>query len=340
MEFHHKPVLFHETIEALAIQPEGIYIDGTMGGGGHSEAILQRLTTGKLLSIDQDPDAMRAAGERLASYPQSIRVQGNFAQMRQLAESRGIQRANGVLLDIGVSSYQLDTPERGFSYHYDAPLDMRMSQEGPSAKDLVNSLSEEELSSILFRYGEERSARRIARGICQAREKAPIQTTAQLAEIVKASVPAAVRRAEGHPARKTFQALRIAVNGELDRLREGLQARLRSAPARRPPGRDYLPLPGGQDCQAANARLVPGLHLSQGLSRLRLRQEAPGQAPLQKGAGPFGGRGGGKPPGPQRQAAGDRKAVTCFPATSPVGALSRPSGAGPGRPEAPSAADK
>ena len=143
MEFHHKPVLFHETIEALAIQPEGIYIDGTMGGGGHSEAILQRLTTGKLLSIDQDPDAMRAAGERLASYPQSIRVQGNFAQMRQLAESRGIQRANGVLLDIGVSSYQLDTPERGFSYHYDAPLDMRMSQEGPSAKDLVNSLSEE-----------------------------------------------------------------------------------------------------------------------------------------------------------------------------------------------------
>ena len=140
--------MFHETIEALAIQPEGIYIDGTMGGGGHSEAILQRLTTGKLLSIDQDPDAMRAAGERLASYPQSIRVQGNFAQMRQLAESRGIQRANGVLLDIGVSSYQLDTPERGFSYHYDAPLDMRMSQEGPSAKDLVNSLSEEELSSI------------------------------------------------------------------------------------------------------------------------------------------------------------------------------------------------
>lgn len=234
MEFHHKPVLFHETIEALAIQPEGIYIDGTMGGGGHSEAILQRLTTGKLLSIDQDPDAMRAAGERLVSYPQSIRVQGNFAQMRQLAESRGIQRANGVLLDIGVSSYQLDTPERGFSYHYDAPLDMRMSQEGPSAKDLVNSLSEEELSSILFRYGEERSARRIARGICQAREKAPIQTTAQLAEIVKASVPAAVRRAEGHPARKTFQALRIAVNGELDRLREGLQA-----------GFDLL-LPGGR----------------------------------------------------------------------------------------------
>ena len=153
MEFHHKPVLFHETIEALAIQPEGIYIDGTMGGGGHSEAILQRLTTGKLLSIDQDPDAMRAAGERLASYPQSIRVQGNFAQMRQLAESRGIQRANGVLLDIGVSSYQLDTPERGFSYHYDAPLDMRMSQEGPSAKDLVNSLSEEELCDSLSQVG-------------------------------------------------------------------------------------------------------------------------------------------------------------------------------------------
>lgn len=224
MEFHHKPVLFEETISSLAIRPEGIYIDGTMGGGGHSEAILQKLSTGKLLSIDQDPDAIAAAGERLRKYPQSIRVKGNFAQMGELAKAQGIDAVDGVLLDIGVSSYQLDTPERGFSYHHDALLDMRMSQEGPSAKDLVNTLGEQELAEIIFRYGEDRSARRIAQGICQARESAPIETTAQLAEIIKASVPAAVRRAEGHPARKTFQALRIAVNGELDRLQEGLEA--------------------------------------------------------------------------------------------------------------------
>ncbi len=224
MEFHHKPVLFEETIRSLAIRPEGTYIDGTMGGGGHSEAILQRLTTGTLLSIDQDPDAIRAAGERLKQYPQSIRVRGNFAQMGEIAKAQGMEAVDGVLLDIGVSSYQLDTPERGFSYHHDAPLDMRMSQEGPSARDLVNTLDERELADIIFRYGEDRSARRIAQGICLAREKAPIETTAQLAEIIKESVPAAVRRAEGHPARKTFQALRIAVNGELDRLQEGLEA--------------------------------------------------------------------------------------------------------------------
>lgn len=224
MEFHHKPVLFEETIDSLAIRPEGIYIDGTMGGGGHSEAILKRLTTGTLLSIDQDPDAIKAAGERLEKYPQSVRVRGNFAQMGEIAKAQGIDAVDGVLMDIGVSSYQLDTPERGFSYHHDAPLDMRMSQEGPSAKDLVNTLEERELADIIFRYGEDRSARRIAQGICQAREKASIETTAQLAEIIKESVPAAVRRAEGHPARKTFQALRIAVNGELDRLQEGLAA--------------------------------------------------------------------------------------------------------------------
>lgn len=224
MEFHHKPVLFEETISSLAIRPEGVYIDGTMGGGGHSEAILQRLTTGKLLSIDQDPDAIEAAGERLKKYPQSIRVRGNFAQMAEIAKAQGIDAVDGVLMDIGVSSYQLDTPERGFSYHHDAPLDMRMSQEGSSARDLVNTLGEQELAEIIFRYGEDRSARRIAQGICKARETAPIETTAQLAEIIKESVPAAVRRAEGHPARKTFQALRIAVNGELDRLQEGLKA--------------------------------------------------------------------------------------------------------------------
>ncbi len=224
MEFNHKPVLFRETIEALNIRPDGLYIDGTMGGGGHSEAIVQRLETGRLLSIDQDPDAIAAGGERLAKYPQSTVVQGNFAQMAELAHEQGIRQADGILLDIGVSSHQLDAPERGFSYHHDAPLDMRMSQSGVSAKDLVNTLPQQELSQIIFRYGEDRSAGRIAAGICKAREQGEIETTLQLAEIIKASVPAAVRRAEGHPARRTFQALRIAVNGELDRLQEGLAA--------------------------------------------------------------------------------------------------------------------
>lgn len=224
MEFHHRPVLFEETIDALNIRPDGVYLDGTLGGGGHSEAILQRLTTGTLLSIDQDPDAIRAAGERLKDYDRSIIVRGNFSEMKELAAAQGITELDGVLLDIGVSSYQLDTPERGFSYHHDAPLDMRMSREGRTAADLVNDLSKEELARIIFQYGEDRNANRIADGICRAREIQRIETTGQLAEVIKNSVPAAVRRSEGHPARKTFQALRIAVNGELDRLREGLEA--------------------------------------------------------------------------------------------------------------------
>ena len=224
MEFHHKPVLFEETIQSLAIRPEGLYIDGTMGGGGHSEAIVKQLTTGRLLSIDQDPDAMRAAGERLGKYPQSVRVRGNFAQMGELARAQGMDAVDGVLLDIGVSSYQLDTPERGFSYHADAPLDMRMSQEGPTAADLVNTLSWQKLAEIISRYGEDKNAVRIAKAIAAARETEPIRTTLQLADIIRQAVPAAVRREPGHPARKTFQALRIATNGELDRLSEGLDA--------------------------------------------------------------------------------------------------------------------
>lgn len=224
MEFQHTPVLFEETLDSLKLRPDGVYIDGTMGGGGHSEAILKRLTTGKLLSIDQDPDAIRAAGERLKPYPNSIIAQGNFCRMDALAREHGIEAVDGILLDIGVSSYQLDTPERGFSYHHDAPLDMRMSQAGATAGELVNSLSQQELAAIIFRYGEDKNANRIASGICRAREQAPIETTGRLAEIIKASVPAAVRREQGHPARKTFQALRIAVNGELDRLQEGLLA--------------------------------------------------------------------------------------------------------------------
>lgn len=224
MEFHHRPVLFDETIRSLDIRPDGRYIDGTAGGGGHSQAIAERLTTGRLLALDQDPDAVRAAGERLRPYPCATVVRTNFADMAEAAERFGMAPVDGVLLDIGVSSFQFDNPERGFSYHADAPLDMRMSREGVSARDLVNTLPQAELQDILRRYGEEPSAKRIAAGIVRAREKAPIETTLQLAEIVKESVPAAVRRGPGHPARKTFQALRIRVNGELDRLSEGLDA--------------------------------------------------------------------------------------------------------------------
>lgn len=224
MKFEHLPVLAEQTIENLAIFPEGIYIDGTAGGGGHSELIAKQLTTGRLLCIDQDPDAVKAATERLQKYDCFCMVKANFADMTEAAHSVGITGADGVLLDIGVSSHQLDTPERGFSYHTDAPLDMRMSQSGLTAADLVNGCDVYELAKIISTYGEEKFAMQIARAIEKYRQTEPITTTAQLAEIIKNAVPAAVRREGGHPARKTFQALRIAVNGELDRLKEGMQA--------------------------------------------------------------------------------------------------------------------
>lgn len=224
MEFHHKPVLFDEAIESLAIHPDGVYIDGTAGGGGHSRAIAERLTTGKLLSIDQDPDAIKVVRERLRSFSCSVLARANFSEMDRVARDLDLPPVDGVLLDIGVSSHQLDTPERGFSYHTDAPLDMRMSQQGPGARDLVNTLTWQELARIISQYGEDRNAKSIAKGIVKARESTPIETTVQLAEIIKASVPAAVRREQGHPARKTFQALRIEVNGELDCLSKGLDA--------------------------------------------------------------------------------------------------------------------
>ena len=223
MNFSHKPVLLEETIDALNIKPDGIYVDGTAGGGGHSSEILKRLSpNGRLISIDQDPDAIEAVTERFKDYQNSIICKGNFSDVVSIVNSLGIESIDGIMLDIGVSSRQLDTPERGFSFHYDAPLDMRMSQSGASAYDLVNQLSYEQLVKIISRYGEERFAKQITRAIIREREKQPIATTLQLAEIIKAAVPAAKRR-EGHPARQTFQALRIAVNGELDRLEEGLQ---------------------------------------------------------------------------------------------------------------------
>jgi len=224
MKFSHIPVLLQETIDGLKIRPEGTYIDGTAGGGGHSEAILKRLTTGRLISIDQDPDAIQAAAERLSGYPGSRIVQRNFSEMGEIARELEITAVDGILLDIGVSSHQFDTANRGFSYHSEASLDMRMSQKGETAADLVNRLTWQELAEIFSRYGEERSSKRIAQAIVKIREEKPIETTLQLADIVRESVPAAVRREPGHPARKVFQALRIATNSELDRLSQGLDA--------------------------------------------------------------------------------------------------------------------
>lgn len=221
MEFNHISVLLNECIEGLNINPNGIYVDGTAGGGGHSAEILKKLDCGKLISIDRDPDAITTISERFKNEPNSIIINGCFGEMKKLLNDRGIYQVDGVLLDIGVSSHQLDTDERGFSFHKDAPLDMRMSQSGTSAEDLVNNLSYEELRDIIYRYGEDKFAPSIAKGIVKAREEERITTTLQLAEIIKNSVPQKVRR-EGHPARKTFQALRIEVNGELTQLENGL----------------------------------------------------------------------------------------------------------------------
>ncbi len=221
MSFSHIPVLLSETINGLNINENGIYVDGTAGGGGHSAEILSHLRDGKLISIDQDPDAIRHVKERFKDNPNSIIIKGNFGDMKELLNSRGIYCVDGVMLDIGVSSHQLDTSERGFSFHEEAPLDMRMSQSGESAADLVNSLSYAELARIINNYGEEKFASSIAKNIVKAREEKKIETTLELAEIIKNSVPQKVRR-DGHPARKTFQALRIAVNRELEVLEKGL----------------------------------------------------------------------------------------------------------------------
>lgn len=221
MEFSHIPVLLNETIEGLAIKENGIYADATAGGGGHSSEILKRLKSGKLISIDRDPDAISTLTEKFKNNENSIIIKGRFSQIKELLTLRGVGRLDGVMFDIGVSSHQLDTAERGFSYHGDAPLDMRMSQSGRTAGELVNTLSFAELRKLISEYGEEKYASSIASGIVKAREEKRIETTLELAEIIKANVPQRVRR-DGHPARKTFQALRIAVNDELGELQRGL----------------------------------------------------------------------------------------------------------------------
>ena len=216
MEFSHISVLLNECIEGLSIKPNGIYVDGTAGGAGHSVEIAKRLEKGKLIAIDRDPTAVEAASERLKGY-NAVVVKANYSEIDEVLKSLSIDRVDGILLDLGVSSHQLDKAERGFSYHNDAPLDMRMSCEGLSARDVVNTYSYEELSKILFEYGEEKFSRSIASAIVRTRETKPIETTLELAEIIKASVPQRVRR-EKNPCKKTFQAIRIEVNAELEHL--------------------------------------------------------------------------------------------------------------------------
>ena len=221
MEFSHQPVLLQECLDGLAIKPDGIYLDGTAGGAGHSGAIARRLTTGPLISLDQDPDAIEVTTQRLAGLPATV-VQSNFRNAPAVLRQLGIDGLDGALLDLGVSSHQLDDGERGFSYRMDAPLDMRMSQSGPTAADLVNTASREELARILREYGEEPYAWAIAGHIVRLRERQPILTTLQLADTIASALPPAVRRRDKNPSRRSFQALRTAVNGELDALSEGL----------------------------------------------------------------------------------------------------------------------
>lgn len=226
MEFSHTPVLAAETIDLLHIRPDGFYVDGTCGGGGHSGLIAAKLKNGLLLGIDQDPDAIKAAGEHLAPFGDRVKlVQSNFVRLPQILKELDLPAPDGILLDLGVSSHQLDEGARGFSYHTDAPLDMRMSQTGETAAELLERLEEREIAEILREYSEEKFASRIAKFIVREREISPIDTTGRLAEIVMQAIPTKAARTEKkHPARRTFQALRIAVNNELGVLKETLES--------------------------------------------------------------------------------------------------------------------
>ncbi len=224
MKFDHKSVLLEETIEGLRIKPEGTYVDGTLGGGGHSYEILQRLNDqGRLIGIDQDGAAVAAAGKRLEGFKNATVVRDNYCNIRHVLETLGIDEADGILLDLGVSSYQLDTPERGFSYMSDAPLDMRMDERGDmTAADIVNTYSQAELARVIRMYGEDKFAANIAKHITAAREGGPIKTTGELVEIIKAAIPAKFQKTKGHPAKQTFQAIRIELNNELKVLTDTL----------------------------------------------------------------------------------------------------------------------
>ena len=235
-EFHHVSVLLEECLEGLNIKPDGIYVDGTLGGAGHSSQIVKRLTTGRLIGIDRDPVALKAAGERLAPYADRVTlVHSNFCEIKQVLEDLGIEGVDGILLDLGVSSPQLDDGSRGFSYMADAPLDMRMNNEDTlSAYQVVNTWPQEELKRILYEYGEERYAPRIAEAICRRREEKEIATTLELVDVIRGAMPAAALREKQHPAKRGFQAIRIAVNDELGSVEKVMKDAI---PALNPGGR-------------------------------------------------------------------------------------------------------
>ena len=233
-DFHHAPVLLDECIAGLQIRPEGTYVDGTLGGGGQSYEIARRLTTGRLIGIDRDESALKAAGERLAPFGErGSLVKSNFDRLGQVLDDLGVDLADGILFDLGVSSPQLDEASRGFSYMADAPLDMRMDVSGGlTARDVVNGWPEEELRRILYAYGEERYAKRIAAAIVRRRQDGEIESTLELAELIRSAMPAAARREKQHPAKRSFQAIRIAVNDELG----SVERMLETAPDRLKPG--------------------------------------------------------------------------------------------------------
>ena len=225
-DYGHKPVLLQECLDALAIRPDGIYVDGTLGRAGHSSEIVRRLTTGRLIALDRDETALTAARQRLAEHMERVTlVHSNFSRLGAVLDELGVDAADGMLFDLGVSSPQLDDASRGFSYKQDAPLDMRMDESAPlTARTLVNTASYEELRRILYEYGEERFAPQIAKAICAARERKPIETTLELAELIRGAMPAKALREKQHPAKRSFQAIRIAVNDELGELEPMLDA--------------------------------------------------------------------------------------------------------------------
>jgi len=237
MEFNHYSVLLSETIEQLNIKPDGIYVDGTLGGGGHAYEVCKRLTTGRFYGFDQDDAAIAAAGERLAPFGEHVTIiRDNYCNAKSALREKGVDGVDGIVLDLGVSSYQLDTEDRGFSYRYDAPLDMRMDRrQSLTARDIVNDYSENELFRMIRDYGEDKFAKNIAKHIVKARADKPIETTFELNEIIKAAIPAKMRQ-NGHPSKQTFQAIRIACNRELEVLRNSLE--------------DFIGLlnPGGRIC--------------------------------------------------------------------------------------------
>ena len=271
--FHHVPVMLMPCIEGLAIKEDGIYADGTLGGAGHSTEIAKRIKSGHLIGFDRDPAAIAASTPRLAEFSDHVTlVNRNFAEVKETLRALSIEKLNGALLDLGVSSHQLDEAGRGFSYMQDAPLDMRMNPNDPmSAHTVINTYSEEKLSEIIFNYGEERWAKRIASFIAQERENGAIKTTGELVDIIKKAVPKSARKDGPHPAKRTFQAIRIEVNNELGGLK---QAVFDFADCLAPVGQtrcDYLPFSGGQNRKNCLSRAGKGLYLPARISCLRMR---------------------------------------------------------------------